>query len=122
MLSDKVQDRLLSLTKRNDIVLALFLVTIAFIMILPMPTWILDLFIALNMGGTIMLMVISVYLPSPLSFSAFPSVLLLTTLFRLSLSIASTRLILLQADAGQIITTFGEFVVAGNLIVGFVVF
>lgn len=122
MLSDKVQERLLSLTKRNDIVLALFLVTIAFIMILPMPTWILDLFIALNMGGTIMLMVISVYLPSPLSFSAFPSVLLLTTLFRLSLSIASTRLILLQADAGQIITTFGEFVVAGNLIVGFVVF
>jgi len=122
VLSDKVQDRLLSLTKRNDIVLALFLVTIAFIMILPMPTWILDLFIALNMGGTIMLMVISVYLPSPLSFSAFPSVLLLTTLFRLSLSIASTRLILLQADAGKIITTFGEFVVAGNLIVGFVVF
>ncbi|MCK5727244.1 MAG: type III secretion system export apparatus subunit SctV [Thiotrichaceae bacterium] len=117
-----MQEILLNITKRNDIVLAIFLVTIAFIMILPMPTWILDLFIALNMGGTIMLMVISVYLPSPLSFSAFPSVLLLTTLFRLSLSIASTRLILLQADAGQIITTFGDFVVAGNLVVGFVVF
>ena len=122
MFSERLQEFLLKITRRNDVVLAVFLVTIAFIMILPMPTWILDLFIALNMGGTIMLMVVSVYLPSPLSFSAFPSVLLLTTLFRLSLSIASTRLILLQADAGQIIFTFGEFVVAGNLIVGFVVF
>ncbi len=122
MVSERIQDILLKITRRNDVVLAVFLVTIAFIMILPMPTWVLDLFIAINMGGTIMLMVISVYLPSPLSFSAFPSVLLLTTLFRLSLSIASTRLILLQADAGKIITTFGEFVVAGNLIVGFVVF
>ena len=122
MLSERIQELLLKITRRNDVVLAFFLVTIAFIMILPMPTWILDLFIAINMSGTIMLMVISVYLPSPLSFSAFPSVLLLTTLFRLSLSIASTRLILLQADAGKIIYTFGEFVVAGNLIVGFVVF
>lgn len=122
MFSERLQATLLKITQRNDVVLAIFLVTIAFIMILPMPTWILDLFIAMNMAGTIMLMVISVYLPSPLSFSAFPSVLLLTTLFRLSLSIASTRLILLQADAGQIIETFGNFVVAGNLIVGFVVF
>jgi len=120
--NERMQELLLKMTRRNDVVLALFLVTIAFIMILPMPTWILDVFIAINMAGTIVLMVIAVYLPSPLSFSAFPSVLLLTTLFRLSLSIASTRLILLQADAGQIITTFGEFVVAGNLIVGFVVF
>ncbi len=122
MFSEKMQRILLKATRRNDVVLALFLVTIAFIMILPMPTWILDVFIAFNMAGTIMLMVVAVYLPSPLSFSAFPAVLLLTTLFRLSLSIASTRLILLQADAGQIIQTFGEFVVAGNLIVGFVVF
>lgn len=122
MINERFQETLLKLTKRNDIVLAVFLVSIAFMMILPMPTWTLDVLIAFNLAGTIMLMVVAVYLPSPLAFSAFPSVLLLTTLFRLALSIASTRLILLQADAGKIIFTFGDFVVAGNIIVGFVVF
>ncbi len=122
MLSDRVQNTLLKMTSRNDVVLAIFLVTIAFIMILPLPTLLLDLFIAVNLSGTIMLMIVAVYLPSPLSFSAFPSVLLLTTLFRLSLSIASTRLILTEAEAGDIIQTFGDFVVAGNIVVGFVIF
>lgn len=122
MLNERMQEILLGITRRNDVVLAVFLVMIAFIMILPMPTWVLDLMIGFNLAGTIMLMVVAVYLPSPLAFSAFPAVLLLTTLFRLALSIASTRLILLNADAGQIIFTFGDFVVAGNLIVGFVVF
>lgn len=122
MFTDRMQELLLKITHRNDVVLAVFLVVIAFIMILPLPTFLLDLFIAFNLGGTIMLMITAVYLPSPLSFSAFPSVLLLTTLFRLSLSIASTRLILTEAEAGDIIRTFGDFVVGGNLVVGFVVF
>jgi len=122
MFSERMQKILLKMTSRNDVVLAIFLVVIAFIMILPLPTFLLDLFIAFNLGGTIMLMIVAVYLPSPLSFSAFPSVLLLTTLFRLSLSIASTRLILTEAEAGDIIRTFGDFVVGGNIVVGFVVF
>ena len=122
MLSDKTQEFLLKITKRNDIVLAIFLVMIAFLMILPIPTFVIDILIGINLSGAILLLMIGVYMPSPLAFASFPSVLLLTTLFRLALSISTTRLILLQADAGAIVTTFGEFVVGGNIVVGFVVF
>ncbi len=122
MFGEKAQDFLMKITKRNDIVLALFLVTIAFIMILPLPTLLIDLLLGINFTGAILLLMVAVYIPTPLAFSAFPSVLLLTTLFRLALSIATTRLILLQADAGQIVYTFGEFVVAGNIVIGFVIF
>ncbi|MCK5901801.1 MAG: FHIPEP family type III secretion protein, partial [Cocleimonas sp.] len=120
MFSDKLQETLLKITSRNDIVLAIFLVMIAFMMILPIPTFVIDLLIGVNLSGAILLLMIGVYMPSPLAFASFPSVLLLTTLFRLALSISTTRLILLQADAGSIVTTFGEFVVGGNIVVGFV--
>ncbi|WP_020560412.1 type III secretion system export apparatus subunit SctV [Thiofilum flexile] len=110
------------LTARSDIALAILLVAIIFMMIMPMPTLIVDVLIATNMGLAILLLMLSVYLPSPLHFSSFPSVLLLTTLFRLSLSIATTRLILTEADAGKIIETFGQFVVGGNMVVGIVIF
>ncbi len=122
MLNEKTQDFLIKITKRNDIVLAVFLVMIAGLMIMPIPTFIIDLLIGINFSGAILLLMIGVYMPSPLAFASFPSVLLLTTLFRLALSISTTRLILLQADAGAIVTTFGEFVVGGNIVVGFVVF
>ena len=122
MLNEKTQDFLIKITKRNDIVLAVFLVMIAGLMIMPIPTFIIDLLIGINLSGAILLLMIGVYMPSPLAFASFPSVLLLTTLFRLALSISTTRLILLQADAGAIVTTFGEFVVGGNIVVGFVVF
>ncbi|HFC92161.1 MAG TPA: EscV/YscV/HrcV family type III secretion system export apparatus protein [Leucothrix mucor] len=122
MFSDNVQDFLLKITKRNDIVLAIFLVMIAFLMILPIPTFVIDILIGINLSGAILLLMIGVYMPSPLAFASFPSVLLLTTMFRLALSISTTRLILLQADAGAIVTTFGEFVVGGNIVVGFVIF
>jgi len=112
----------LVLTSRNDIVLAVMLVAIIFMMILPLPTWLVDVLIGLNMTVSAMLLMVAMYLPSPLAFSSFPSVLLVTTLFRLGISIATTRLILLQADAGHIIFTFGNFVLGGNLIVGLVVF
>lgn len=110
------------LTSRNDIVLAVMIVAIIFMMILPLPTWLVDVLIGLNMTASAMLLMVAMYLPSPLAFSSFPSVLLVTTLFRLGISIATTRLILLQADAGHIVQTFGNFVVGGNLIVGLVVF
>jgi type III secretion protein V len=122
MQSSQSQDLLNSLTKRSDVVLALLLVAIISMMILPMPTLVMDMLIALNMTIAILLMMLGIYIPHPLAISSFPSILLLTTLFRLSLSIATTRLILLEADAGHIIQTFGEFVVGGNLIVGLVVF
>ncbi|MFA5487765.1 MAG: type III secretion system export apparatus subunit SctV [Candidimonas sp.] len=110
------------LTSRNDIVLAVLIVSIIFMMILPLPTTLVDALIGANMTISAILLMVAMYLPSPLSFSSFPSVLLITTLFRLGISIATTRLILLQGDAGHIIETFGNFVVGGNLIVGLVVF
>ncbi len=113
---------LLKLTERTDVMLAVLLVGIIFMMILPLPTHLVDVLIAVSMSSGVILLMISVYISSPLAFSAFPSVLLLSTLYRLALSISTTRLILLQADAGQIVDTFGNFVVGGNLIVGLVVF
>ncbi|MDD7804297.1 MAG: type III secretion system export apparatus subunit SctV [Endozoicomonas sp. (ex Botrylloides leachii)] len=109
-------------SQRKDLVLAIFLVAILGLIILPMPTALVDLLIALNMGLSTILLMTSIYLKSPLEFSSFPAVLLITTLFRLALSITTTRLILLQADAGQIVYTFGNFVVGGDLIVGIVIF
>lgn len=107
---------------RNDLVLAGLLVSIIGLIILPMPTPLVDFLIALNMGISTILLMTSIYLKSPLEFSSFPGVLLITTLFRLALSITTTRLILLQADAGEIVYTFGNFVVGGNLVVGIVIF
>jgi type III secretion protein V len=110
------------IVKRNDLVLATLIVCIIFMMILPLPTWLIDGLIALNMCLSAILLMVAMYLPSPLAFSSFPSVLLVTTLFRLAIGIATTRLILLHGDAGHIIYTFGNFVVGGNLVVGLVVF
>ncbi|MBV8190017.1 MAG: type III secretion system export apparatus subunit SctV [Alphaproteobacteria bacterium] len=108
--------------QRNDVFLAALLVAVIFMMILPLPTALIDFLVATNMMIGILLLMVALYLPSPTQFTAFPAVLLITTLFRLAIAISTTRLILLQADAGHIIQTFGEFVVGGNLIVGIVVF
>ncbi|MBB6414115.1 type III secretion system export apparatus subunit SctV [Mesorhizobium sangaii] len=109
-------------TGRNDIILAGLLVAIIFMMIIPLPAVLMDVLQAINLGISALLLMVAVYIKSPLAFVSFPSVLLLTTLFRLSLGIAATRMILLHSDAGQIIKTFGDFVVAGNLVVGAVTF
>ncbi|MCZ7253290.1 FHIPEP family type III secretion protein, partial [Salmonella enterica] len=82
-----------------------------FIFIVPLPTWLVDVLIALNICIASLLLVLAFYLPSPLAFSSFPALLLLTTMFRLALSIATTRLILLEQDAGDIVEAFGNFVV-----------
>jgi type III secretion protein V len=108
--------------QRNDMMLAILLMAVIFMMILPLPTPLIDFLIATNMMISILLLMVALYLPTPTHFTAFPAVLLITTLYRLAISISTTRLILLQADAGHIIQTFGEFVVGGNLIVGLVVF
>jgi type III secretion protein V len=121
-LSYHVQSLIQKIVKRNDLVLAALIVCIIFMMILPLPTWLVDALIAVNMCLSATLLMVAMYLPSPLAFSSFPSVLLVTTLFRLAIGIATTRLILLNGDAGHIIYTFGNFVVGGNLVVGLVVF
>lgn len=119
---ENIQKVLYQITQRKDVLLAFLLVSIIFMMILPLPTEVVDILIGLNMSISIILLMLAVYIASPGEFYAFPAVLLLTTLFRLALSITTTRLVLLQADAGKIIDTFGNFVVAGNLVVGLVIF
>ena len=110
-------------SKRTDLMLAFLLTCIVFMMILPLPTELIDLLIGINLSLAAILLMVSVYLQDIVQLSSFPSILLLTTLFRLALAISTTRLILIQADAGHIIETFGRFfVVAGNLVVGLVVF
>ncbi len=110
------------ISKRNDLVLAFLLTCIVFMMILPLPTQLIDLLIGTNLSLAAVLLMVSVYLQDIVQLSSFPSILLLTTLFRLALAISTTRLILIQADAGHIVETFGQFVVGGNLVVGLVVF
>ncbi|MHC8403432.1 EscV/YscV/HrcV family type III secretion system export apparatus protein [Pseudomonas sp. MDT1-17] len=107
---------------RQDIVLAILLLLAVFMMIVPLPTGLVDLLIAINLTISVVLLMMALYIHEPLEFSTFPAVLLITTLFRLALTISTTRLILLQADAGDIVYTFGNFAVGGNLGVGLIVF
>lgn len=109
-------------TKHTDIVLIFVVVAVLSLMIVPLPTPLVDLLISANIAGSFLILMMTMYTPNILGFSSFPALLLFTTLFRVGLNIATTRLILLQADAGQIIFTFGEFAVGGNFIVGAVVF
>ncbi|MCY4059017.1 MAG: FHIPEP family type III secretion protein, partial [Gammaproteobacteria bacterium] len=122
IIPDNVQNVLYAITQRKDVLLASLLVAIIFMMILPLPTALVDVLIGTSMGIAVVLLMLAIYISSAGEFYAFPAVLLLSTLFRLALSITTTRLVLLQADAGAIIDTFGNFVVAGNLVVGMVIF
>ncbi len=109
-------------TGYSDIILAVAAVTIVGVMILPLPLVAIDTLVAVNIAIGFGLLLISIYIPTPVAFSSFPSVLLLTTLLRLAISIAITRSILLHAEAGHIVDTFGSMVAGGNLVVGLVVF
>lgn len=106
----------------SDLVLAAAIIMIIALMILPLPLWVVDTLVALNILIGVGLVLLAIYIPAVTAFSSFPSVIMLSTLFRLALSIAITRLILLEADAGEIIETFGRIVVGGNVVVGIVVF
>lgn len=110
------------LTKYSDIAIALGIVTIVVMMIIPLPPFILDLFLTMNITLGLMIVMMSIYNTEPLEFSVFPALLLITTLFRLALNVSSTRLILLNGYAGEVIKSFGEFVIGGNAVVGFIVF
>jgi len=109
-------------SKSSDVVLAGFIITIIGMIIIPVPPTVIDIMIAINMSAAICLLMVSLYIQKAVHLSIFPSILLVTTLFRLGIEIASTRQILLHADAGHIIFAFGNFVVGGNFIVGGVIF
>jgi type III secretion protein V len=106
----------------GDIYIATIIVCVVALMIVPIPPFVLDTLIAVNLGISCVLLFMSLYMKSALAFSTFPSLLLVTTLFRLSLNITTTRMILVDGYAGEIIYTFGNFVVAGNFVVGVVIF
>jgi len=115
------------LTENSEIVAALGVVGILILMVMPLPPFLLDLLLSFNITFALTILLVGTYLMKPLDFSSFPSVLLIATLFRLSLNIASTRIILLHgsegpAAAGNVIKAFGSFVVGGNYVVGAVVF
>ncbi len=106
----------------SDIMVALLLVIIIALMIVPLPPFILDILIALNIAFSLVILMVAMYLKEPLEFAVFPSVLLVITVLRLALNIASSRLILTQAFAGDVISAFGSFMVGGNYIVGAIIF
>lgn len=108
--------------KYSDVIIAVTLVMIVIMMIIPLPTVLLDLLICVNITIALIVIMSAIYNEEALDLSVFPSLLLVTTLFRLALNISSTRLILINGYAGEVITAFGNFVVGGNAVVGFIMF
>ncbi|OWA33777.1 flagellar biosynthesis protein FlhA [Saccharibacillus sp. O16] len=108
--------------KKTDIVVLAGVLGIVLMMILPIPTWLLDVLIVINISAAMLIMLLAMSTKEALQFSIFPALLLITTLFRLSLNISTTKLILGKADAGSVVRTFGEFVAGGEIAIGFIIF
>src|SRR5271169_6490726 len=120
-------ERLGATLVRGEIALALAVVSILTVLILPMPTWLLDISLALSITFSVLILMVALFIDRPLEFSSFPTVLLMSTMLRLALNLASTRLILSHghegtAAAGHVIQAFGNFVMSGNFIIGVIVF
>ncbi len=119
-------DRLNALARmaaqRSDVIVVAFMLMAIVMMIIPLPTWLVDTLIGLNISLSILILIVAFYIKHSVEFSALPPLILLSTLFRLSLSITTTRLILLDGNAGHIVKAFGDFVIAGQVVVGLVVF
>src|SRR5690349_1380391 len=113
---------LTKLGKHADLAAAGGVVLIVAMLIIPLPPLLIDFFITLNISAALMIVVATMYVPRALDFSSFPTILLLTTLFRLAINVSVTRLILLEGDAGHVVEAFGNFVVGGNIVVGLVIF
>src|SRR3982751_990883 len=115
-------DALRKIAKHSDLLAAAAVVLVVVMMIVPLPTFLVDFFITMNICGALAILVSTMYLARTLDFSSFPSLLLLTTLFRLAINVSVTRLVLLHGGAGHVVKAFGQFVVGGNIVVGLVVF
>lgn len=111
-----------NLFMRRDMILAVLVIAIVALLIIPLPQLLIDVIIGFNMTLALILMMVAIYIKSPTQFPTFPSIILIGTTLRIAISVATTRMILAEADAGEIIRTFGEFVVAGSVGVGLVVF
>ena len=113
---------LASFLKNNDILMAIGIVVIVAMMIIPLPPMLLDILLTLNISLSVIILLVCLFIKEPLEYSSFPIILLVATIFRLGLNVSSTRLILLHGAAGEVINSFGQFVVGGNYIVGFIIF
>ncbi|MBT4096715.1 MAG: flagellar biosynthesis protein FlhA, partial [Gemmatimonadetes bacterium] len=111
-----------AIARHSDIMLAIGVVVILGVMIVPLPTLAMDFLLTINISTALLVLMLTLYIAAPLELSVFPGLLLVMTLFRLSLNVASTRLILSNADAGTLIDAFGDVVVGGNYIIGFIIF
>ncbi|MGL4562221.1 MAG: FHIPEP family type III secretion protein, partial [Brevinema sp.] len=110
------------ISKNVDLLVAFTAIGCVLMLIIPIPPMILDFLLLLNLSMSFLIILSTLYVKKPSDFSAFPTLILLTTIFGLGLNVSSTRLILTQGSAGNIIAAFGDFVVAGNLVVGFIIF
>lgn len=110
------------ISRQRDLIIVVGVVAILIVMVIPIPTALMDMLLSLNLCTALVILLVSMYNREALEFSVFPSLLLTVTLFRLSLNVATTRLILSQADAGQVIEVFGTFVTGANPVVGFIIF
>ncbi len=106
----------------SDVIVAILVVVIIVLIIVPVPLPLLDFFLALNISISLIILILAMFIGEPLEFSVFPSLLLVTTLFRLALNVRSTMSILSTGEAGEVIASFGSFVIGGNAIVGFIIF
>ena len=118
----KITGFLYGMRGRQDLALIAILLTSVIVMIIPMPTVMIDVLIAFNISLTMLILIVSVYIDRPTSFSTFPAIILIATTFRLAISISTTRTVLTTAEGGAIIETFGNFVTGGNIVVGLVIF
>ena len=108
--------------QQSDVMIAAGVIGLVAMMIIPLPQVLLDMMITVNFAGSLCILLVAMYVSKPLDFSIFPSLLLVGTLFRLALNLSSTRLILLNGEAGKVIEAFGSFVVGGDLVVGLILF
>src|ERR1700761_9123536 len=111
-----------SLLKRGNLVFSVGMIAIIFILVLPLPTWMIDMLLTLSIASAVLVIMLISNIKKPTDFSIFPTLLLFITLFRLGLNIATTRAILTHGDAGNLISAFGQFVVQGNFVIGLVIF
>ncbi|MBX9633957.1 MAG: FHIPEP family type III secretion protein, partial [Magnetospirillum sp.] len=123
----EILDRFAASARRGDVGLAFGIIVIVMMLILPLPPWLLDIGLALSLTIAVLILMVAIFIEKPLQFSSFPTVLLLTTLIRLALNLASTRLILSHGHegvegAGQVIAAFASFIMSGSFVIGIIVF
>ena len=120
--ADALRRTVRTLGANSDVLMAVGFIMILALMIVPIPPMVLDVLLATNITIAILILIVSMYITHPLELSVFPGLLLILTIFRLSLNVASTRLVLGEGYAGEVINAFGSFVVKGNYVVGFIIF